>query len=303
MLLGAFQGIVSANVAKDLLVGAERLRLEGTVGGDAKVEVNTSGNNYNPAPMWFGPNTPSMPNVPAGLTFGEGAVVGGMLEYTSVSAVNIPSSVTTQVQHQLPPADQQVATEVRARNTTTSAFLDNTRRLIALLVVGLLVAWLVPGWVLKPAGKLQSRPWPSLGIGFLGLVAIPIALMVGLALVVLAAILLGALTLGELVGAVLALGLPGLALVGALIFLALGYLPQAIVAYLGGRWILQRTRPTANEKPYWPMLLGLVILGILIALPVIGGLIEFFVVLFGLGAIALYVWGLRTPAQPAPVEA
>jgi hypothetical protein len=71
------------------------------------------------------------------------------------------------------------------------------------------------------------------------------------------------------------------------------------VAYLGGRWILNRVRPTAASNIYWTMLVGLMILGIVMALPVLGGLIEFIVVLLGLGAIALLIWERRQ--RPAVV--
>ena len=84
----------------------------------------------------------------------------------------------------------------------------------------------------------------------------------------------------------------------------LSYLCQAIVAYLVGRWILSRIRPEWNSKIYAPLLIGLLILGLLIAVPVAGGLLQFLIVLAGLGAIVLVVFqGRPAPQTPAEVPA
>jgi cytoskeletal protein CcmA (bactofilin family) len=293
LLIGAYQGLVSGAVAEDLFSGTSRLRLEGNVAGDAKIAVDTDDDNFTPGPMMFGPNMPPMPSVPAGLTFGDEANIAGQLEYTARAAISIPSGVASQVQYLLPPVDAQVSREINRNDGPGSAILDGLRRLIALLLVGLLITRLVPAWIVKPADKMQARLLPSLGIGLLGIIMVPFILLTGLALVIFAAVLVGALTLGELVGVILAVGLPTLILVGIVFFVALGYLPQAAVAYLGGRWILQRVRPESAENIYGIMLVGLVALGILLALPVLGGLIEFVVVLTGLGAIALLFWESR----------
>jgi cytoskeletal protein CcmA (bactofilin family) len=303
LLIGAFQGLVSGSVAEDLLVGASRLRLEGSIGGDAMIAVDNAENTYAPNPMMYNPNMPAMPSVPSGLTFGDEASIAGLLKYTTPIAISIPASVTTQVQHEFPPTDAQIRKEISQRDGITSRWLDELRRLVALLLVGLLIARLIPAWIVNPASKIQARPLPSLGVGFLGLVVAPFILLAGLAAVIMVAVLMGALTLGELVGMVLGIGLPVLALVGILFVLALGYLPQAAVAYIGGRWILNRVRPEAAGNIYWTLLVGLVVLGILMALPVLGGLIEFFVVILGLGAIALLIWERRQPTAATVASA
>ncbi|OGO29575.1 MAG: hypothetical protein A2Z16_07060 [Chloroflexi bacterium RBG_16_54_18] len=301
LMIGAFQGLVAGDVMEDLRVGSNRLRLEGTVGGDAWVAVNAADQDYTPMPMWLGPDAPPMPSVPAGLTFGDEASIAGKLTYTSPAQVAIPSSVASQVEHLLPPADEQVAREVRSENSLGSWFLDSLRRLIALLVIGLLLARFLPTWILKPAEVLRERPWPSLGAGFLTLVIVPFALLVALGVVLIAAVVVGLLTLGGLVGAILGLGLSGLAFATVLFTLLLGYLPQLIVAYLVGRWILQWARAASAERIYWPLVLGVFILAVLFAIPFLGGLVEFIVLLFGLGAVALTV--LRRSPQPEAVIA
>ena len=69
LVIGGGQGLVSGQTTNDLLAATGRLRLEGAVGRNAKIAVSSSKNA--PAPRYMnGPNTPPMPYVPAGLTFG-----------------------------------------------------------------------------------------------------------------------------------------------------------------------------------------------------------------------------------------
>ncbi len=294
LFLGAFQGLVSGNVAEDWLAGANRLRLEGTINGDAKLTVDTSDQDPGVQRWMFGPKMPTMPLVPDGLTFGSEAQVVGTLEYTSSETVAIPSSVAADVQHQLPPADQQIKKEISQErwyeNGASSMIFNNVRRLIALLLVTALLAWLLPSVITQPSARLQSQPWKSLGVGLLGIIAIPMLLFFLLGMVLLVAILVGALTLGELLGVILGLGLPALALISTSYFVMLGYLPQAMVAYLAGRWFFQKVNPKTAEKVFWPALVGALALGLLIAIPILGWLLEAAVVLFGLGAILLLVY-------------
>jgi hypothetical protein len=303
LLIGAGQGLVSGQITNDLLVGANRLRLEGTVGRNAKIAVDTTNTGFSPRYM-YGPNMPPMPYVQAGLTFGPEAHVAGSLEYVSSQTVAGATGVASQVTHTLPPQDQQLSRELAQRQSTSSYAFDTLRRLVALLLVGLLIAWLAPRWITVPAEKLLERPLPSLGIGLVGLVAAPISWFMALGVIILIAVVFGLLSLGGLTGLTLLAGLPALGLAFVAILFVLAYLCQAIVAYLGGRWLLSHIRPEWNSKIYGPLLIGLLILGLLFAIPVAGGLLQFLVILAGLGAIALAVFrGRPAPQMPAEVSA
>ncbi len=301
LLIGAGQGLVSGQITNDLMAGANRLRLESAVGRNAKIAVDASTSGYSPSTMFYGPNTPPMPAVPAGLTFGAEARVAGSLAYISPETVAGVDGVSSQVTHTLPPQDEQLSWELAQEQSTSSALFDALRRLVALLLMGLLIAWLAPRWITVPAEKLLSQPLPSLGIGLVGLLAAPLAWLVALGVVIVIAVLFGLLSLGSLTALTLLAGLPALGLVFVALVFVLTYLCQAIVAYLGGRWILGRIRPEWNSKLYAPVLLGLLILGLLFALPVAGGLLQFLVILAGLGAIILTIFRAR-PAPQAPAE-
>jgi hypothetical protein len=299
LVIGAGQGLIAGQTTSDLVAGASRLRLEGTVGRNARIRVGSADSAYSPGD--FGPRTPAMPSVPAGLTFGPGANVAGNLEYVSPEAVDAAGSVASHVTHTLPPQDAQLARELAQRQSTSSYLFDAMRRVVALLLVGLLIAWLAPRWITRPADELLSRPLPSLGMGLVGVVAAPISWIVALVVVILIAVVFGLLSMGALTVLTLLAGLPALGVaLAALLFIA-SYLCQSIVAYVGGRWIVSRIRPEWNSRIYGPLLVGLLVLGLLFALPVAGGLLQFLVVLTGLGAIALALLR-RRPASQSPVE-
>jgi len=299
LYIGAGQGLVSGQITNDLLVGANRLRLEGAVGRNAKVAVDTTDRGVTPNYM-YGPNMPPMPAVQPGLTFGAAARVAGSLEYTSSKVVAEAANVSAQVTHNLPPQDEELSRELAQRRSTSSYLFDALRRLIALMLVGLLIAWLAPRWITAPAEKLLARPLPSLGIGLVSLVAAPFGWLTALGVVIVVAVIFGLLSLGALTGLTLLAGLPALGLAFVAILFVVSYLCQAIIAYLGGRWIVNYIRPEWRNRISAPLLIGLFILGLLIAVPVLGGLLQFLVILAGLGAIILVVFqGRSTPQAPA----
>ena len=303
VFIGAYQVLFSGTGAEDLNVGASRMRLEGAITGNAEISVDATDDGGPHPSMFMGPDAPSMPSVPAGLTFSDDAKIEGELEYVSVSPLPIPTSVVAgKVSHTLPPVEEEVAREIRAESHPAVAWvLDLLRRMIALIVIGLLVAYFAPGWITKATEKLQERPWPSLGIGFISLVALPFALLTFLVAAILLAVLVGALSLGNLAGLIVGVSLVALAAGIMLSILVLSYLAQMIVAYLGGRWLLNKIKPELSEKIYWPLLLGLIIIALLVAIPWLGNWIGFAVILFGLGALIQRLWQ-SFQKQPVAIE-
>lgn len=151
-------------------------------------------------------------------------------------------------------------------------------RLIAALVVALLLFVLAPALV---AARPQSgQPvLKQLGIGFLWLVATPI---------------------GAIILAITVIGIP-LALAGGLLYAIALYLAGIEVALAIGQLLVRDARRSFGP---WALaaLLGLLIVLVARALPVVGGVVTLLVLCWGLGllyqqAIALYR-AARMPAQP-----
>jgi hypothetical protein len=147
---------------------------------------------------------------------------------------------------------------------------------VSTLVVGVVLLWLVgrgaPGIV--EAGR--TGVGPSIGWGLLAFFGLPILAIIALVTIV---------------------GIPlGLVLLAALgLIYAIGY---SAAAWIVGRRILRE--PTAWILAF---LVGWGILRVLALVPILGGLVGFAAVVFGLGALAVVIWRARTPSRAAPAAA
>jgi len=149
---------------------------------------------------------------------------------------------------------------------------------LSVIVTAALLYLLFPGFSLATARAVRVSPWANLGIGF--------AILAGGPLVV---ILLFASLLG------LWLGLIALALY--LVLLLLGYLTGAL--FLADRG-LALAQPGREHGRWWviaALAAVLILLCLLRLVPVLGGLVSFVLMLFGLGALGRALWGrYSTPA-------
>jgi cytoskeletal protein CcmA (bactofilin family) len=298
------QALLAGDIDGNLHAAAEGVSIQGSVGGnvDATVGSPTAAPPF--SPFSFMPNMPPVPTVPGGLTVGRDAQIGGDLNYESgAEALIPPGAVGGEVNRTVPevkPAEERERAQPSTAARTASWFLKNLRNFLGLLVFGLLLIWLAPKIVQNSAAALQTKPLPGLGWGLVSLVAAFFAVLVLIAIVIVAAILLGILTLGDLVGTIVS---GGLLAVGVFVFafgVAVTYLSQIIVSYLGGKLILSRLKPDWAIRPYLPFILGLIILVILAAIPYLGGLITFLVVVLGLGALWLLGMQWMRDRRPAP---
>jgi hypothetical protein len=147
---------------------------------------------------------------------------------------------------------------------------------VSTLVVGLVLLWLVGQGAARILEAGRTRLGPSIGLGLLLFFGLPILAIIALVTIV---------------------GIPlGLGLLAALLLIyTLGY---SAAAWILGRSIVRG--PTAWAVAF---LVGWAILRVLALVPILGGLVWFAAVAFGLGAIAVAVWRARTPSRAAPAAA
>jgi hypothetical protein len=147
---------------------------------------------------------------------------------------------------------------------------------VSTLVVGLVLLWLVGRGAARIVEAGRTRVGPAIGWGLLVFFGLPI---------------LGILALVTVVGIPLGLGL--LAALG--LIYALGYSASA--------WILGRSIVRGRVAWIVAFLAGWGILRVLALVPILGGLLWFAAVAFGLGALIVAVWRARASAGTAPTAA
>jgi hypothetical protein len=148
---------------------------------------------------------------------------------------------------------------------------------VSTLVVGLLFVWLLGRGAARILEAGRTRIGPAIGLGLLLFFGLPILAIIALVTIV---------------------GIPlGLGLLAALLLIyALGY---SAAAWILGRSIVRG--PTAWAVAF---LVGWAILRVLALVPILGGLVWFAAVAFGLGALAVAIWQARSaPRATAPTQA
>jgi hypothetical protein len=174
--------------------------------------------------------------------------------------------------------------------------LRELRRYLSIVLVGALLVWLAPRLIQPAAAWVRERPLPSLGVGalvFIGFFLLVLGLIIAMILI---SIPLGVLGFGRLVLTTVLGVLLGTSLLAYLFTVILLFLAAAVVGLAIGRLVLGLTGAGWAGQPYAALLLGVLIVVILTALPLIGGVLNFLVVLVGLGALALVIWSRRPGA-------
>jgi hypothetical protein len=146
---------------------------------------------------------------------------------------------------------------------------------VSTLVLGLLMWLLVPRAVIAADEAPRRGLGPVIGWGLLLTIGLPIVAIVAMV---------------TLVGLPLGLGL----------LLALGLIYG--IGYTTGAWLLGR-RVVSSASPVLAFLAGWGILRVLALVPILGGLVGFVAVVFGLGALAVAAWRARRPAAVEPAAA
>ena len=290
LLFGGFQALLAGDIAGDVKVAANSVAITGSVGGDVEAEVGEAGAGPSFSPFMFMPDMPQLPTVPGGLSIGPNASIGGKLSYTGPVEIEAPAGIETEYTTPAVAPGDEVEEAPSVAQRILNWVLDLIRSFISLLIVGLLVVWLAPKCVKQFVDILEEKPLPSLGWGVAAIFAIPIALLITVGFSAALAVIFGVLTFGDLSATSILIGL----YLGFSIFLV-AYLmavwgAKIIVSVWLGRLIAQRSSTTLEQSKIWPFLIGMVIVILLTAIPLLGGLIGFVITLLGLGALGLWLW-------------
>lgn len=254
----------AARVESDLLAAGNQVNVLGDVGGSARI----AGNN-----VVIGGTINEDVYVRANrLRLLDGAVIRGDLHYTSANEAQIApgAGVRGETVRSLPERE-------RARPMFWSGALWWIWSLIAAIIFGIVLLLLFPDRSREAAVTVRGSLGLSLGIGFLALIAVPVAIVIAFITVI---------------------GIP-LGLAALAVYLVLLYVANIIAALALGGWIVARVSSgRATPHRIWSMILGLVVLSIIGLIPILGGLILLLALLAGLGGLLLSWWRERQAQQP-----
>ncbi len=305
------QILLAADVTRNVTAATGALEIVGNIGGNVNAEVGQAGQTRSgPPPTMFMPqSTVPVPRVKQGLTIDPSAKITGNLDYTQNNDLSFPAGVVGgKITRTQPPANQ---TRPTSQETAGQKVLQWTfqqaRTLVTLLLIGLFLLWLFPGFTRTLSDTLQTKPWPSLAWGVVTYAGFFFSILLLIFVTILGALIFGLLTLGGLSGAIVWIGI--LALIGLILgfVLATSFLAKVVFGMALGKWILARLNSPLADHKFWPMLIGVAVTVIVVALltfPLIpgflGGLLNFAIILFGLGTI--WLWGREVMAKkPAAV--
>jgi hypothetical protein len=310
-VMAAGQILVAADVTRNVKAAAGALEIDGTVGGDVSIAAGEANEVQGgpPPTMFLRPSTVAVPVVRRGLTVDPAASIKGNLEYMQTSDITFPAGVVHgRITRIAPPADVERPSPQAAAVQKAGAWaLSTVRSLITLILLGLFLLWALPGLFQTLSDQLRSKPLPSLGWGVVAYAGLFFLVLLTIFAMILGAIVFGLLTLGGLSGTIIGLGLLALFVLILGFVLATSFGAKIVFGMTLGKWLLSSVHSPLAEHRFWPMAIGVAItVGALALLtfPLIpgflGGLLNFAVILFGLGAF--WLWGReRFRRQPVAI--
>jgi cytoskeletal protein CcmA (bactofilin family) len=248
----------SAQIGRDVLAGGNTIAISGPVGRSIRAGSDQL--------IIAGPVGGDVLAQVGSLRLANGAGIAGSLSYTSAQEAIIEpgatvSGMTTHVADPATPAAPSPAAQFGY------AVLGWFKALVGVTVYGLLLVLLFPQMSQRATDTMRRSPWASLGLGFAVLVGVPVAAL----LLFVVGLLVGGWWIGLLAG---------------VLYLALLPLGYAIVGLYLGQLVLQRAG-RAHLALAWHLMIGLVLLGLVSIIPLAGGMILLFALLFGLGAFVI----------------
>jgi cytoskeletal protein CcmA (bactofilin family)/F0F1-type ATP synthase assembly protein I len=299
------QSLMAGGITRNLQVATGALELRGTVGGNVKAEVGEA--EGNPPFMFPQQSAIPAPIVRPGLAIDPEAKIDGNLEYTQTKDLTFPAGVVGgQINRIVPQVNEAIAKRMPTSVDRAGKWaLDLIRTIVTLILFGLLLGWLFPKFMSALPERIKSQPWPSLGWGAIAWAVFFFALFAIVLAMILGGTIFGVLTLGSISGMIIWLGILLLFALIVGFVLATAFVSKIIVGTALGKWIFSRS--SLAEHKFWPMIVGVTVIAVVVALfrfPLlptgfIGWLINFIVVLLGLGT--LWLWG-RDNLRKQPVS-
>ena len=224
---------IEGSVGRNLRAAGGQVTIKGTIGGKARIDASQ-------------------------LTLGPKALIKGDLIYSSPQKADIADGARVLGEKTYKPVP--VREKREAKGWKFALWLVS---FIALYALGAVVIAFAPATVASSADRVIRAPWISLLVGFLVLVAVPVAVLIIMATLI---------------------GIP-LALILLAMYLIMIYISRLFVSAAIGRWLFAKFgRPQVSL--YLGLLVGLLILWLLLLIPFAGWLIHLVAIFLGIGGLA-----------------
>jgi hypothetical protein len=159
------------------------------------------------------------------------------------------------------------------------------RNLVALLLLGFLVLWLLPAQLSYAGEQARKSPWRSLITGLLVFVIGWFVALLALLLILALAIFFYWLSLPNLGFLTGTIGLSSLGIAISIFWLDIVFFSKIVIAFLCGTLFFKRFLPKYAHRRVWPFLVGVVVYALLASIPYLGWLVAVIATFLGLGAI------------------
>lgn len=245
-----------AKIEGSLLAAGGVIVVNGDVAGDARVAggtVTLNGSVAGDAEF----------RTDGGLTVGPGASIAGNLRYSGPAEADFDRGIvggTIEYKAKGDKVERRISDQIAAFNRLRGVFW--ILGFIAAIIAGTVIVALTKDHAWRTAETIRKRPLKSLGIGFIAFICIPVVILIAIVLI---------------------LTIP-LSMILLLAYLIALYIAKFYVSIWLGALILRRSGRT-DTSPIPPMLLGLLIVYLVTAIPVLGTLVGIVVIFFGLGAL------------------
>jgi hypothetical protein len=255
LTLGSGNANVNAPVGKGIMAGVGNLTITSSVGGDVEAAVGN-------------------------LRLTPTAKVAGSVNYISEEKISVADTASVSGTISQRPVPEWLKKQNRAEWQNYTKGFDMFAKLssiLATLVIGLLMLKFMPNYTKRASDLVTTKFLPSLGIGFVGLIILPI-LAIFLAITI--------------------IGIP-MALFLVFVFVVYLYLSRIYAMIAIGNTLANLAKLKVNQ--YLIFALGLFVYYALGLIPFIGGLITLVIVIASFGAALRNEYGTWVSARKAKV--
>lgn len=244
-----------SHVQGHVLVAGGEVEMRGTIEGDVSVaagQVTMAGNTRGTVELWL--------DKEGSLRVLDSAVADGPIRYRAAKSAEVAAGAKLQQAPEMLPLKDYSGSRDRGNR-----WFGEMMWFFGLAVLAMALVYIAPRKAQEIAEEALTKPWQSLGWGALWLILVPITAIILM---------------------VTLIGMPLAFVLVAMYFVSLFGAQVAVSVAVG--WYL-RSKETFKTMQSWKMLpivlVGLLVYRLATAIPVLGALVSFVAILWGLGAI------------------